>query len=100
MMARPCANAIATIPGMPTPSPTTAAAPAPMNTNAKVPMNSARSLGAIRLDIVLSGDEINRGRDQARAKQQYVVGAPPDATGSAAGPRSERAYSAAIVCGL
>src|ERR1700688_2516303 len=72
MMARPCANAIATIPGMPTASPTTAAAPAPMNTNAKVPMNSARSLGAIRLDIVLSGDEINRWRDKARAKQQYV----------------------------
>jgi hypothetical protein len=56
MMARPCANAIATMPGRPTPSPTTAATPAPMNTNAKVPMNSARSLDAIRLDIVLTGD--------------------------------------------
>src|ERR1700758_133408 len=74
MMGRPCANAIATILGMPTPSPTTAAAPAPMNTNAKGPMNSARSLGAIRLDIVDSRDEINRWRDQARAKQQYVGG--------------------------
>src|ERR1700730_13826903 len=52
MMVKPCAKAIATIPGRPTPSPTTAAAPAPMNTKAKVPMNSARSLGAIRLDIV------------------------------------------------
>src|ERR1700694_5251929 len=59
-MATPCANAIATIPGIPTPSPTTAAVPAPMNTNAKVPMNSAISLGAIRLDIVLSRDEIDR----------------------------------------
>src|SRR5713101_10015400 len=100
MMARPCANAIATIPGRPTPSPTTAAAPAPMNTNAKVPMNSARSLDAIRLDIVLSGDEINRWRDQARAKQQYVGWGTADGTASAAGRRSERAYSAAIVCGL
>src|SRR3977135_890911 len=60
MMVRPWATAIAAIPGRPTPSPTTAAAPARMNTNAKVPMNSARSLGAIRLDIVLSRDEIDR----------------------------------------
>ena len=37
-------EAIADIPLRPTPVPTTAAAPAPMNTNAKVPMNSARSL--------------------------------------------------------
>src|SRR3977135_2701236 len=60
MMARPWAKAIATIPGRPTPSPTTAAVPAPMNTNAKVPMNSARSLGAIRLGIVISRDDIDR----------------------------------------
>src|ERR1700676_2802680 len=60
MMAKPWAKAIAAMPGRPTPSPTTAAAPAPMNTNEKVPMNSARSLGAIRLDIVLSRDEIDR----------------------------------------
>src|SRR6202790_5214769 len=66
MMATPCANAIATIPGIQTPSPTTAAVPAPMNTNAKVPMNSARSLGAIRSDIILSGDEINRWRSGSR----------------------------------
>src|ERR1700704_5308940 len=51
MMVKPWAKAIAAIPGRPTPSPTTAAAPAPMNTNAKVPMNSARSLGARELDI-------------------------------------------------
>src|SRR5882672_6062208 len=47
-------------PGRPTPSPTTAPAPAPMNISAKVPMNSARSLDAIRLDMVLSRDEIDR----------------------------------------
>src|SRR3954470_5725901 len=52
MMVRPWAKAIAAIPGRPTPSPTTAAAPAPMNTKAKVPMNSARSLGAREFDIV------------------------------------------------
>src|SRR6202035_162071 len=101
MMARPWANAIATIPGMPTPSPTTAAVPAPMNTNAKVPMNSARSLGAIRLDIVLSRDEIDAWRDQGCAKQQFVGGGgAADGTGSAARRRSEPAYSAAIVRGL
>src|SRR5215471_16309295 len=58
MMVRPWANAIAAIPLRPTPSPTTAAAPAPMNTNEKVPMNSARSLGAVLLDIVHSRDEM------------------------------------------
>src|SRR5260370_531660 len=52
MMVKPCAKAIAAMPGRPTPSPTTTAAPAPMNTNAKVPMNSARSLGARELDVV------------------------------------------------
>src|SRR5260221_4051117 len=61
MMVKPWAKAIAAIPGRPAPSPTTAAAPAPMNINAKVPMNSASSLGAIRLDIVLSRDETARG---------------------------------------
>src|SRR6267154_1213455 len=60
MMARPWAKATAVIPLRPAPLPTTAAAPAPMNTNEKVPMNSARSLGAIRLDIVDSRDEIDR----------------------------------------
>src|SRR6202022_2629629 len=59
MMARPWAKATATIPLRPVPPPTTAAVPAPMNTNEKVPMNSARSLGAIRLDIVDSTDEID-----------------------------------------
>ena len=44
IMVRPWAKAIADNPLRPTPVPTTAAAPAPMNTNAKVPMNSARSL--------------------------------------------------------
>src|SRR5712671_1033165 len=72
MTVKPWAKAIATIPGRPTPSPTTAPAPAPMNINAKVPMNSARSLGTIRLDIVLSRDEIDRWRDQVCAKQQNV----------------------------
>src|SRR5271154_4482451 len=72
MMASPWANAIATMPGRPTPSPTTAAVPAPMNTNAKVPMNSARSFGAIRLDIVDSEDAIDVPRDQACAKGRHV----------------------------
>src|SRR5580692_5792686 len=74
MMAKPCANAIAAIPGRPTPSPTTAAVPAPMNTNAKVPMNSARSLGAIRLDIVDSRNEISRWRDQFAPSNNMLVG--------------------------
>src|SRR5712671_3240948 len=60
MMARPWAKATAVIPGRPAPPPTTAAVPAPMNTNEKVPMNSARSLDAIRLDIVDSRDDIHR----------------------------------------
>src|ERR1700676_728304 len=73
MMASPWAKAIAVIPGRPTPLPTTAAAPAPMNTKAKVPMNSARSFGAIRLDIVDSRGEIDRpARDQSRAGEQSV----------------------------
>src|ERR1700682_2841784 len=60
MTVKPWAKAPAVIPLRPAPPPTTAAAPAPMNINAKVPMNSARSLGAIRLDIVDSRDEIDR----------------------------------------
>jgi hypothetical protein len=39
-------------------------------------------------------------RDQACAKQQYVGWGAADGTGNAAGRRSERTYSAAIVCGL
>src|ERR1700744_6042301 len=74
MMARPCANAIATIPGMPTPSPTTAAVPAPMNTNAKVPMNSARSFGAIRMDIVDSRDEIDGSARSGFVSDDTLVG--------------------------
>src|ERR1700676_2102510 len=74
MMVRPWANAIATIPARPTPSPTTAAVPAPMNTNAKVPMNSARSFGAIRLDIVDSRDEIDSSARSGFAKDDALVG--------------------------
>src|SRR5258707_13709890 len=72
MMARPWAKATAVIPLRPAPPPTTAAAPAPMNTNAKVPMSSARSFGAIRSDIVLSRDELTARRDQLRAKGRCV----------------------------
>src|ERR1700720_1825242 len=68
MMARPWAKATAVMPLRPAPPPTTAAAPAPMNTNAEVPMNSARSLGAIRLDMLDSRDESSRRRDQVCAK--------------------------------
>src|SRR5258707_1236062 len=75
------ANAIATIPGRPTPSPTTAAAPAPMNTNEKVPMNSARSLGANRLDIVDSRDEMTIRRDQVSARERYAGWGVADGTG-------------------
>src|SRR6266478_549961 len=81
MMAKPWANAIATIPGRPTPSPTTAAAPAPMNTNEKVPMNSARSLGANRLDIVDSRDEMTIRRDQVSARERYAGWGVADGTG-------------------
>src|SRR4030088_135658 len=72
MMVKPWARAIAAMPGRPTPSPTTAAVPAPMNTNEKVPMNSARSLAAIRLDILDSRDEMAARRDQVCAKERYV----------------------------
>src|SRR5258705_9176141 len=72
MMARPWAKATAVIPLRPAPPPTTAAAPAPMNTNAKVPMSSARSFGAIRSDIVLSRDELTARRDPLRAKERCV----------------------------
>src|SRR5882724_1189904 len=96
MMVKPWAKAIAAIPGRPTPSPTTAAAPAPMNINAKVPMNSASSLGAIRLDIVDSRYEMATRRYQVSGKERYVVGwvadgaggAPP--AGEAAGPTPPR----------
>src|ERR1700716_2417326 len=72
MMVKPWARAIAAMPGRPTPSPTTAAVPAPMNTNEKVPMNSARSLAVIRLDILHSRDEMAARRDQVCAKERYV----------------------------
>src|SRR3982074_1686894 len=100
MMVKPWARGIAAVPGRPPPSPTTAAVPAPMNTNEKVPMNSARSLAAIRLDILDSRDEMIAWRDQVCAKEQYVGWGWPTARESAAGQRSEGAYSAAIVCGL
>src|SRR5882757_4209344 len=79
MMVKPWAKAIAAIPGRPTPSPTTAAAPAPMNINAKVPMNSARSLGAIRLDIVDSRGERATWCDQLSGKKRFVLGGWPTA---------------------
>src|ERR1700738_209146 len=60
MMTRPGSKATAMIPLRPAALPTTAAAPAPMNTNEKVPTNSARSLGAIRLDIVHSRAKVDR----------------------------------------
>src|ERR1700682_5813234 len=100
MTVKPWAKAPAVIPLRPAPSPITAAAPAPMNINAKVPMNSARSLGAIRLDMVDSRDEIDRLARPGRAKDQYVGWGRPTARERAAGRRNERAYSAAIVCGL
>src|SRR5207245_1565102 len=66
-------KATAVIPGRPTPLPTTAAALPPMNTKAKVPMNSARSFGAILLDIVDSrGGSGAAWREQACAKQRYA----------------------------
>src|ERR1700682_5066095 len=99
MMGRPGAKPPAVIPLRPAPPPTPAAAPAPMNTNEKVPMNSARSLGAIRLDIVDSRDEMIR-RDQVSARERYVCWEWPTARASAAGRRSEQAYSAAIICDL
>src|SRR4051812_48295579 len=99
MMVKPCASAIAAIPGKPTPSPSTAAAPAPMKTNEKVPMNSARSLGAIRLDIVDSTEEVDRSTRTGLRQEQFVRGGrrrgeerPP------AGEASAR-HSAAVVCG-
>src|SRR6266446_4658486 len=81
MMVKPWAKAIAAMPGRPTPSPTTAAVPAPMNTNEKVPMNSARSLGAIRLDIVNSKDEIDCSARSGLRQQQCVGWGAADGTG-------------------
>src|SRR4030081_808548 len=81
MMVKPWARAIAAMPGRPTPSPTTAAVPAPMNTNEKVPMNSARSLAVIRLDILDSRDEMTARRDQVCAKERYVWLGVADGTG-------------------
>src|SRR3981081_3287790 len=66
MMVTPWAKAIAAMPGGPTPLPTTDAAPAPMNKNAKGPMNSARSLGAIRLVMARSKIRLTARRDQVR----------------------------------
>src|ERR1700680_1043798 len=100
IMVRPWAKAIAAIPLRPAPVPTTAAAPAPMNTNAKVPMNSARSLGAIRLDIVLSRDVIDRSpRSRLRQGTLRWLGGRRHCR-AAAGPAKRADYSAAIACGL
>src|SRR5277367_1398388 len=68
MMVKPWAKAIVAIPGKPTPWPTMAAAPAPMNTNAKVPINSATSLGASGLNILISRDEFPSGLRRTRAR--------------------------------
>src|SRR5258707_12315651 len=80
-MPNPWANAIATIPGRPTPPPTTAAATAPMNTNEKVPMNSARCLATNRLHIVDSRDEMTIRRDQVSARERYAGWGVADGTG-------------------
>src|SRR2546428_4639600 len=71
MTVKPWAKATAATPGRPAPPPTTAAAPAPMNISAKVPMNSARSLAAIRLDIVNSRDEID-GSARSGFEERFV----------------------------
>src|ERR1700674_2408202 len=92
MMVKPWAKATAVMPLSPAPPPTTAAVPAPMNTNEKVPMNSARSLGAIRLDIV----DLQR----ALAAHIELFRGGGSAAGAAADRRCERRYSAAIICGV
>src|SRR6267378_4583442 len=73
---RPWAKATAVIPP-PAAPPTIEAAPAPMNTSAKVPMNSARSLGASEFDI-FDLQEMRRApasrRDQSRAGERCVGG--------------------------
>src|SRR6266404_6000268 len=94
MMVKPWAKAIAAIPGRPTPFPITAAAPAPMNTNEKVPMNSARSLGAIRLGIVLSGDRRVPRRVQVAPRNYGLVA---DVDG--AGERRQAAKGAGLLGG-
>src|ERR1700704_5968664 len=66
MMAKPWAKATATIPLRPAPPPTTAAAPAPMKTNERVPMNSTRSFNVIRLDIFSPEMRLTARRDQVR----------------------------------
>src|SRR5216684_5709250 len=100
MMASPWAKATAMIPLRPVPPPTTAAVPAPMNTNEKVPMNSARSLGAIRLDIVDFRDEIDRSAQSGLRQGTICCWGVADGTGERRRPASEQAYSAAIICGL
>src|SRR5438132_12303263 len=102
MMVRPWAKAIAAIPLRPAPSPTTAAAPAPINTNAKVPMNSARSLGAREFGIadlqkwaciVLLGATSVAPEDHAGFARRRPGKRQP--AGGASG-----VHSAAIVCGM
>src|SRR5580693_1215119 len=71
---RPWAKATAVIPP-PAAPPTIEAAPAPMNTSAKVPMNSARSLGAIEFGILKTPrDECAPAsrRDQRRVGERSV----------------------------
>src|SRR5215210_5490758 len=69
MMAKPCAKAIAAIPSRPIPWPTTAAAPAPMNTNEKVPMNSAMSLGPLGRSLFPQEQCIGLGWPAAREER-------------------------------
>src|SRR6195256_4114369 len=64
-----------------------------MNINAKVPMNSARSLDEIRLDISNSRDEIDLLARSGCARERYVGWGWPTARESAAGRRSQLAYS-------
>src|SRR3982074_2896545 len=100
MMAKPWAKATATIPLRTAPPPTTAAAPAPMKTNEKEPMNSARRFDVIRLDIVLSRDEIDcSARSGVRQGTVRWLGV-ADGTGEHRQPAKRADYSAAIVCGL
>src|SRR5439155_11680052 len=97
MTVKPWAKATAATPGRPAPPPTTAAAPAPMNISAKVPMNSARSLAAIRLDIVDSRHEMTARRDQVCALKDGTLLGRPTARGAPSAGEAGQAYSAAIM---
>src|SRR6202048_3193565 len=96
MTVKPGARATAVTPLRPAPPPTTAPAPAPININVKVPMNSARSLGAREFGIADLQEWVRivlLGAIRVAPENHALGCGPPIGTGVAPAGEVDRAYS-------